>query len=149
MYICKRWPFKGSGRVHKLCAVGAFLDYNYRKSSIKPLGGLFDFEVLVILLILGKYNYIQIFFYETVGQYPNMLAPQLLGRLLTEVKNNDNIKTLLRQCDEEGPIQNALIPTYHCMHTPGGPLKYVSFYSRPDQAQNWNLFCHFQTFNSY
>lgn len=56
-----------------------------------------------------------------------MLGPQLLGRLLTEVKNNENIRTLLRQCDEEGPLQNALIPTYHCMHTPGGPLKYVSF----------------------
>ena len=54
-----------------------------------------------------------------------MLAPQLLGRLLTEVKNNNNVRTLLRQCDEDGPIQNALLPTYHCMHTPGGPLKYV------------------------
>ena len=29
-----------------------------------------------------------------------------------------------RQCDEEGLVQNALVPTYHCMHTPGGPLKY-------------------------
>ena len=29
-----------------------------------------------------------------------------------------------RQCDEEGIKQNALVPTYHCMHTPGGPLKY-------------------------
>ena len=65
--------------------------------------------------------------HQILGQYPNMLGPQLLGRLLTEVKNNENIRTLLRQCDEEGPLQNALIPTYHCMHTPGGPLKYVSF----------------------
>ena len=55
-----------------------------------------------------------------------MLAPQLLGRLLTEVKVNDNIRILLRQCDAEGPAHNALLPTYHCMHTPGGPLKYVS-----------------------
>ena len=31
---------------------------------------------------------------------------------------------MLRQCDEEGIAQNALVPTYHCMHTPGGPLKY-------------------------
>ena len=29
-----------------------------------------------------------------------------------------------RQCDEEGIKQNALVPSYHCMHTPGGPLKY-------------------------
>ena len=28
------------------------------------------------------------------------------------------------QCDTEGIKQNALVPTYHCMHTPGGPLKY-------------------------
>ena len=33
-------------------------------------------------------------------------------------------RLLLKQCDEEGMYQNALLPTYHCMHTPGGPLKY-------------------------
>ena len=59
-----------------------------------------------------------------LAQYPDMLAPQLVGRLLSEMDNNDNICNLLRQCDEEGLIQNALVPTYHCMHTPGGPLKY-------------------------
>ena len=56
-----------------------------------------------------------------------MLAPQLVGRLLSEVNEvncNKNIKSLLGQCDKEGPIQNALVPTSHCMHTPGGPLKY-------------------------
>ena len=57
-----------------------------------------------------------------------MLAPQLLGRLLNEVKTNENVRRLLKQCDEEGPVQNALLPTYHCMHTPGGPLKYVSIH---------------------
>ena len=59
-----------------------------------------------------------------LGQYPDMLAPQLVGRLLSEMDNNKNIRSLLRQCDEEGLMQNALVPTYHCMHTPGGPLKY-------------------------
>ena len=58
------------------------------------------------------------------GQYPNMLAAQLTGRLLSVLDNNVHIQYLLGQCDEEGPIQNALVPTYHCMHTPGGPLKY-------------------------
>ena len=53
-----------------------------------------------------------------------MLAAQLTGRLLSVLDDNVNIQNLLRQCDEEGPIQNALVPTYHCMHTPGGPLKY-------------------------
>ena len=61
---------------------------------------------------------------QLLGQYPNMLAPQLVGRLLSEVANNNNIRNLLGQCDKEGPNQNALVPTSHCMHTPGGPLKY-------------------------
>ena len=63
-------------------------------------------------------------FYFLLGAYPNMLAPQLDGRLLSEVNTNPNIKSLLDQCDKEGPMQNALVPTSHCMHTPGGPLKY-------------------------
>ena len=53
-----------------------------------------------------------------------MLAPQLVGRLLSEANENEHIQHLLNQCDEEGLVQNALVPTYHCMHTPGGPLKY-------------------------
>ena len=63
-----------------------------------------------------------------------MLAPQLLGRLLNEVKTNENVRRLLKQCDEEGPVQNALLPTYHCMHTPGGPLKYVSIHYTLNQC---------------
>ena len=39
-----------------------------------------------------------------------MLAPQLVGRLLSEMDNNNNIRELLRQCDKEGPLQNALVP---------------------------------------
>ena len=31
-----------------------------------------------------------------LGQYPDMLAPQLVGRLLSEMDNNDNIRNLLR-----------------------------------------------------
>jgi len=56
--------------------------------------------------------------------YPEMLASQLLGRLLPERRHCSNIRRLLQQCDEEGIKQNALVPTFHCMHTPGGPLKY-------------------------
>merc|ERR1719270_2709820 len=56
--------------------------------------------------------------------YPGMLAAQLVSRLLPEIEHSENIRNLLRQCDEEGIKQNALVPTYHCMHTPGGPLKY-------------------------
>lgn len=55
--------------------------------------------------------------------YPNMLAPQLVGRLLPEIGGNPNIKMLLRACDHCGPKDCALIPVNHCLHTPGGPLK--------------------------
>lgn len=55
--------------------------------------------------------------------YPNMLAPQLIGRLLPEIGGNPNIKMLLRACDRCGPKDCALIPVNHCLHTPGGPLK--------------------------
>ena len=58
------------------------------------------------------------------GQYPEMIAPQLTGRLLAVLDRNSNIQKLIKQCDEEGPKHNALVPTYHCMHTPGGPLKF-------------------------
>ncbi|XP_064214500.1 NACHT and WD repeat domain-containing protein 2 isoform X2 [Tribolium castaneum] len=59
-----------------------------------------------------------------LGQYPNMLAPQLIGRLLPEVGPNPNIKMLLNDCDVKGPMHCSLLPVYHCLHTPGGPLKY-------------------------
>lgn len=55
--------------------------------------------------------------------YPDMLAPQLIGRLLPESENNPNIKMLLNDCDLKGLENCALLPLYHCLHTPGGPLK--------------------------
>ena len=55
---------------------------------------------------------------------PISLSSSKVGRLLSETESNKNIRSLLHQCDEEGLVQNALVPTYHCMHTPGGPLKY-------------------------
>jgi hypothetical protein len=58
-----------------------------------------------------------------LGMYPNMLAPQLVSRLLPEIGPNPNVKMLLKQCDETGPEHCALLPLYHCLHTPGGPLK--------------------------
>lgn len=34
--------------------------------------------------------------------HPQMLAPQLIGRLLPEIGGNPNVKRLLEQCDNEG-----------------------------------------------
>jgi hypothetical protein len=55
--------------------------------------------------------------------HPQMLAPQLIGRLLPEIGSNPNVRRLLKQCDDEGIEHCALVPCYHCLHTPGGPLK--------------------------
>lgn len=64
--------------------------------------------------------------------YPDMLAPQLVGRLLPESDTNLNIKMLLNECDVKGPNHCALLPLYHCLHTPGGPLKVRhAFHSSP------------------
>ncbi|XP_011493787.1 PREDICTED: NACHT and WD repeat domain-containing protein 2 [Ceratosolen solmsi marchali] len=59
-----------------------------------------------------------------LGSHPDMLAPQLIGRLLPEIGNNVNVWMLLRACDSDGAKDCALLPLYHCLHTPGGPLKY-------------------------
>lgn len=37
---------------------------------------------------------------------------------------HDKIQSLIKQCDSDGLDINALVPCYHCMHTPGGPLQY-------------------------
>ncbi|XP_011338040.1 NACHT and WD repeat domain-containing protein 2 isoform X2 [Ooceraea biroi] len=59
-----------------------------------------------------------------LGNHPDMLAPQLIGRLLPEIGANVNVRMLLRACDHDGVKNCALLPLYHCLHTPGGPLKY-------------------------
>lgn len=60
-----------------------------------------------------------------LGSHPDMLAPQLIGRLLPEIGGNVNVKMLLRACDNDGVKDCALLPVYHCLHTPGGPLKVI------------------------
>ncbi|KAI5640011.1 NACHT and WD repeat domain-containing protein 2 [Phthorimaea operculella] len=59
-----------------------------------------------------------------LGQYPDMLAPQLVGRLLPEANTNPAVASLLKQCNHKGKNHCALLPSHHCLHTPGGPLKY-------------------------
>ncbi|KAJ0171169.1 hypothetical protein K1T71_013368 [Dendrolimus kikuchii] len=59
-----------------------------------------------------------------LGAYPDMLAPQLVGRLLPEAHQNPAVASLLKQCHDKGKNHCALLPSHHCLHTPGGPLKY-------------------------
>lgn len=63
-----------------------------------------------------------------LGNHPDMLAPQLIGRLLPEIGANVNVRMLLRACDQDGVKDCALLPLYHCLHTPGGPLKVNHMY---------------------
>ncbi|KAL4712468.1 hypothetical protein ACJJTC_007484 [Scirpophaga incertulas] len=58
-----------------------------------------------------------------LAQHPDMLAPQLTGRLLPEA-HYSAVGALLRQCRARGTHHCALLPAHHCLHTPGGPLKY-------------------------
>lgn len=58
-----------------------------------------------------------------LGPYPDMLAPQLVGRLLPEAQQNPAVSSLLQQCHDKGKNHCALLPSHHCLHTPGGPLK--------------------------
>ena len=59
-----------------------------------------------------------------LSHHPNMLGPQIVGRLLPYYHTHLEIKGIIKQCDTDGIMHCALVPTYHCMHTPGGPLQY-------------------------
>lgn len=59
-----------------------------------------------------------------LGHYPDMLGPQIIGRLLPYYQQNANVRSLIQQCDSDGLEHCALVPSHHCLHTPGGPLQY-------------------------
>lgn len=55
---------------------------------------------------------------------PDMLGAQITGRLLPYYSQNPKIRGLIKQCDSDGLRHCALVPAYHCLHTPSGPLQY-------------------------
>ncbi|GIY01134.1 NACHT and WD repeat domain-containing protein 2 [Caerostris darwini] len=59
-----------------------------------------------------------------LAQHPDMLASQIIGRLLPVKDIYPRVKGLIEQCDRLGTQHCALIPAFHILHTPGGPLKY-------------------------
>ncbi|KAL3831256.1 hypothetical protein ACJMK2_023030 [Sinanodonta woodiana] len=59
-----------------------------------------------------------------LSHYPSMIGPQIIGRLLPYFIHNENIRSLIQQCDTDGLAHCALVPAHHCLHTPGGPLQY-------------------------
>ncbi len=59
-----------------------------------------------------------------LSKHPDMLGPQIIGRLLPYYRYYDRIRSLIEQCDTDGININALVPSFHCLHTPGGPLQY-------------------------
>ena len=76
-----------------------------------------------------------------LGSHPDMLAPQLIGRLLPEIGGNVNVKMLLRACDNDGAKNCALLPVYHCLHTPG------SEHQRHDQRRKSRYRRNYATFS--
>lgn len=59
-----------------------------------------------------------------LSHYPDNLGPQIIGRLLPYFTMNENIRSLIQQCDTDGLTRCALVPVHHCLHTPGGPLQF-------------------------
>lgn len=59
-----------------------------------------------------------------LAQHPDMLASQIIGRLLPVKDIYPRVRGLIEQCDQEGIQHCALVPAFHVLHTPGGPLKY-------------------------
>ncbi|XP_035219910.1 NACHT and WD repeat domain-containing protein 2-like [Stegodyphus dumicola] len=59
-----------------------------------------------------------------LAQHPDMLASQIIGRLLPVKDIYSRVKGLIVQCDNLGTQHCALVPAFHILHTPGGPLKY-------------------------
>ncbi|XP_013421183.1 NACHT and WD repeat domain-containing protein 2 [Lingula anatina] len=61
---------------------------------------------------------------SVLAHHPAMLGPQITGRLLPYYNTHQKIRALIQQCDSVGVQYCALVPSYHCLHTPGGPLQY-------------------------
>ena len=59
-----------------------------------------------------------------LASQPAMLGPQLTGRLLPELPASPLLAGLVQQCDNRAPHHNALVPAFHCLHTPGGSLRF-------------------------
>ena len=59
-----------------------------------------------------------------LSHYPDMLGPQITGRLLPYYSQNPKIRSLIQQCDSHGLKHCAFVSAYHCLHTPSGPLQY-------------------------
>lgn len=101
----------------------------FNKKGLLP-----DSKILILAIELSDFPYRELMLVADalrlggaiLSVYPDMLAPQLVGRLLPEIGTNKNIKNLLVACDASGSDHCALIPLYHCLHTPGGPLKVSS-----------------------
>lgn len=53
-----------------------------------------------------------------------MLGAQITARLIPEQSDNPLIYDLIKQCDKVASSINGLVPVYHCLHTPGGSLKF-------------------------
>ena len=61
---------------------------------------------------------------DILSKIPDMLAAQLVGRLLPEMWRASHLEKLIRECDQKSASHNALLPVCHCLLSPGGPMKF-------------------------
>lgn len=59
-----------------------------------------------------------------LSKIPDMLAGQLVGRLLPDIWRYPHIAKLVDECDQHSSSHCALTPISHCLLSPGGPMKF-------------------------
>ena len=65
---------------------------------------------------------------------PNLLGPELTGRLLPHYNKYENITKLITQCDVAAITHCPLVPNWQIYTTPGGPLEYVCETEIPESS---------------
>lgn len=122
-----------AGRTEDLCKHCLFnYEWLHAKLSASPISALLEDYKDAIPFVEDKETVRQLELVadclrlggSVLSGQPAMLGPQLIGRLLPEQASSPHIYNLLKQCDKAAAKMNSLVPAYHCLHTPGGPLRF-------------------------
>ncbi len=62
---------------------------------------------------------------SALAMYPNVLGPEISGRLLPHASTYANIKSLIYDCDQAALMKCPFVPCWQTYTCPGGPLQYV------------------------
>ena len=122
-----------TGRLDELCKHCLFnFHWLHAKLSAEPLAALLtDFaDAIGYIKEEEKVRQVQLVADclrlggSILSSHPSMLGPQLTARLVPLLPSSPLIQSLVRQCDRNAGTVNCLVPAYHCLHTPGGPLRF-------------------------